>query len=174
MAETLWSEPVRLTEAQVGIVRDLAPDEGVQAALAAFLGVVALRGLRAQMVLSPTGSGYRLEGQVDATITQICGVTLEPFDSDISARIDVDLVEQAPPRRTLKDGEEYGLEDLEGPDVIENGQVDLARYAIECLSLEIDPFPRKPGAVFSPPETRPEPGAFAGLAGFKPSSDTDS
>jgi hypothetical protein len=45
--------------------------------------------------------------------------------------------------------------------------VDLGALATEFLLLGLDPYPRKPGAVFEPPrDNRPEPGPFAGLAGL--------
>ena len=35
------------------------------------------------------------------------------------------------------------------PDILDNGQIDLASIAMEQLALEIDDFPRKEGEVFS-------------------------
>ena len=34
------------------------------------------------------------------------------------------------------------------PEVLEGDSIDLAAYLYEYLALAIDPFPRKPGAVF--------------------------
>ena len=41
-------------------------------------------------------------------------------------------------------------------------------HVIEHLALEIDPFPRKPDAVFEPPATEEETSPFAVLKGLKP------
>ena len=54
------------------------------------------------------------------------------------------------------------------PEPIEGDVIDLGGYLVEHLSLELDPFPRKPGAVFEQP---PEPGEispFAVLKGLRP------
>ena len=56
------------------------------------------------------------------------------------------------------------------PDPLVNGAVDLAAVVAEFLALAVDPYPRKPGAVFSPPV---EPGGqgsspFAELEKLKP------
>ena len=49
------------------------------------------------------------------------------------------------------------------------GAVDLGALAVEFLMLGLDPYPRKPGAVFEePPQDRKaEAGAFAALAKLK-------
>jgi uncharacterized metal-binding protein YceD (DUF177 family) len=60
------------------------------------------------------------------------------------------------------------LDAVDPPDLIEDGIIDLGGYVVEHLALELDPFPRKPGAEFTPPETDPEPSPFAVLARLKP------
>ena len=57
--------------------------------------------------------------------------------------------------------------------MVENGQIDLGQYAVEQLSLHLDPYPRKDGAVFEQP---PEPGEispFGVLKALKPADDAD-
>ena len=53
------------------------------------------------------------------------------------------------------------------PEPIENGMIDLGRLATDVLYLAIDPYPRKPGAVFEPEVTAadPEDHPFAALKG---------
>ena len=53
------------------------------------------------------------------------------------------------------------------PDVLESDTIDLAAYVVEHLSLEIDPFPRRPGAVFEPQEPEVERSPFAALLKLK-------
>ena len=49
-----------------------------------------------------------------------------------------------------------------------DGVVDLGALATEFLILGIDPYPRKPGAVFeAPPTGEPFAGPFAGLAALQ-------
>ena len=48
-----------------------------------------------------------------------------------------------------------------------DGIVDLGALATEFLILGLDPYPRKPGAVFEPPRERAaDEGPFAALAGW--------
>ena len=49
--------------------------------------------------------------------------------------------------------------------------IDLGDYVVEHLALEIDPFPRRPGAVFEAPEPLPETSPFAALKALKPRGD---
>ena len=56
---------------------------------------------------------------------------------------------------------------LDSPGKID-GTVDLGALATEFLLLGIDPYPRKPGAVFEPPSTGdPGESPFAALAGLR-------
>ena len=56
---------------------------------------------------------------------------------------------------------------LDGPEALVDGAVDLGALAIEFVILGLDPYPRKAGAVFQPPQDlKPEPGPFAALAGL--------
>ena len=51
------------------------------------------------------------------------------------------------------------------PEPLIGGVVDLGALATEFLILGLDPYPRKPGAVFEPPQDRePQGGPFAALA----------
>ena len=59
------------------------------------------------------------------------------------------------------------IENPEGPDEIEDGAVDLAAYVVEHLFLALDPYPRKPGAVFEPPAAEAEPSPFDVLKSLK-------
>jgi len=50
------------------------------------------------------------------------------------------------------------------PDEADGDVVDLGAYVVETLALALDPFPRKPGAVFEAPEEKPSISPFAALA----------
>jgi hypothetical protein len=55
------------------------------------------------------------------------------------------------------------------PEPIENGMIDLGRVATDALYLAVDPYPRKPGAVFEPvvEAADPEDHPFAALKALK-------
>ena len=115
----------------------------------------------------PAGAGWRLSGKVTADLVQTCGITLEPLPSQANAEFSVDLVE-ASEFEPQEDDVEFDVELSDGPDTIEDGGIDLAAYVVEHLALSIDPWPRKPGAVFEAPEGPPEPSPFDVLKDLKP------
>ncbi len=67
-----------------------------------------------------------------------------------------------------EDGSERPQRSWNGPEPLIGGGVDLGALATEFLILGLDPYPRKPGAVFeAPQDVKPDPGPFAALAGLK-------
>ena len=167
-----WREAVTLAEAQRGTgPRTLEADEAARGRIAQALGLDALLSLRAEMRTSPWLDGVLIDGRWRARVRQTCGVTLEPFDSDLEGHIHVRALPQG--SAALGGPDEAGGEldlDPEGedpPDVLPDDRIDLAAYVVEDLSLAIDPFPRKPGVEFEAPERPGEPSPFAVLAKLK-------
>ncbi len=121
------------------------------------------------MRLTPWFDGARLDGRWSATIVQLCGVSLEPLVSDLAGDF---VVHVLPPgsKHAPKDPIHEVVIDPHAedpPDLLDSDVIDLAGYVIEHLALEIDPFPRAPGAQFSPPEAERESSPFAKLAAWK-------
>ena len=164
---TVWSDRVRLDQIGQGLGRRLTPSETERAAIARALDLASLDHLEADVEVKPSGSGWRLTGRLVADVVQTCGVTLEPLPSRIEADFSVDLAEALAVEPRSRDFE-VDLDAPDGPDLIEDGGVDLAAYVIEHLALEIDPWPRKPGAVFAAPEGPAEPSPFDVLRDLKP------
>jgi len=100
-----------------------------------------------------SGGRIQVTGQVRARVGQTCVVTLDPIESEIDEEVDLTFAPEAEARR-LADLIEEGQDDEEPPQVIDppeaivNGIIDLGRLATDALFLAIDPYPRKPGAVF--------------------------
>lgn len=166
-SEAPWRDPVRLDRIGVGIERKLEADAETRARIVDFLGLPELGLFSAELRLRPYGPGWRLNGRLQAEGAQTCGVTLEPLPFRIDRTFHVDMAEA--PRAGDKQviDVEVSLED-DAPDLIEGGVIDLAIYAVEQLGLALDPFPRKPGAQFVPPDGPQEPSPFAVLATLKP------
>lgn len=163
-----WSHPVRLPEpGRAPVTRRLAADDEARARIARALDLVALHELTAETALSPWLDGAELKARWSAEIEQTCGVTLDPFRSRLEGEFDVKLL-PAGSRHAPRDAEEIAVdpEAEDPPDVLEGDTIDLAAYVVEHLALEIDPFPRKPGAVFTPPEAEEPPSPFAVLKGL--------
>ena len=163
MSDLPWSETIRLNEIGNGVERRLEADAATRGRVMKALDLQGLDALSAEVSLKPSGRGWMLSGRVRAEALQTCGLTLEPLPADIDESFAIDLVE-ADPRAPVEvdvDPEE------DGPDVIEDGVIDLGVYAVEQLALALDPFPRKPGAVFEQPEEPAEESPFAVLKQFK-------
>lgn len=168
----LWSHPVRFDAALHGLTLDLSADEARRASIAQAFGMIALDALSAHVVTRSVPGpkpvvhvDLKLEGQV----TQECGVTLEPFSHAIESTLSLDCIERSRVGDEVAEigAREFTLEDLDEPDVVENGRIDLGQYVIEALGEAYDPFARKPGAVFEEPEPDREPSPFAVLAKLK-------
>lgn len=155
--ELPYSEPVRLHQVGAGLTRTLVPDAAARARIARALDLASLDAFEADINLAPSAGGWSLSGRLRARLAQTCGVTLEPLPVEIDDAFSVTLAEAGE-----TDGDEIviTLED-ESPDLIEDGRIDLGQYAVEQLSLRLDPFPRKPGAEFVQP---PEPAEISPFA----------
>jgi hypothetical protein len=108
-------------------------------------------------------------------VGQNCVVTLEPLANEVEEDIDLLYAPLSPPAARKAGEDEDADTESERPERSRNepeplvgGVVDLGALATEFLILGIDPYPRKPGAVFElPQDVKPEPGPFAALAGLK-------
>lgn len=165
-----FNDVVRVNEIGAGIERRLVADQAQRAKLAKTLDLAELHLFEADMSLAPALIGWRLSGRVQADAVQTCGVTLEPLPVSIDSRFQVDLVEADP--AASEEEVEVSL-DEDGPDLIEDGRIDLGQYAVEQLALNLDPFPRKPGAEFVQPDEPGEMSPFAVLKAFPRSDDGD-
>jgi uncharacterized metal-binding protein YceD (DUF177 family) len=139
--------------------------------IAAYLGLAALRGLKADIALSQwRGRGLRVTGMMTADVTQACVVTLDPVDAHIEAAFERRFL----PAESLSRAQEHEhdvLVDPEGEEPAEplGHDVDLGEILIEELSLNLDPYPRKEGVEFKTDETAsPRETPFAGLAKLRP------
>lgn len=143
---------------------EATPEE--REALASFLGLPAIHALVAEFTLHGVGRKVKLEGKVAGRVAQTCGVTLEPFDAQVEEEVELTFAPQD--KRPLSE-EEQERRRIDPPDEIVNGKIDLGHVASEFLVLGLDPFPRKPGVVFEPPQVADaEPSPFAALEKLRP------
>jgi hypothetical protein len=144
----------------------LVPDAETRLAIARTAGLRELFRLEANFdLLRHGGGGLRVTGRVSATVGQNCVVTLEPLQNEIEE--DVDLLFMPAAAAPATDGEDAVAPKWDDPEPLIGGVVDLGALATEFLILGIDPYPRKPGAVFEPShEQKPGAGPFAALAGL--------
>ena len=166
-----WPQLVSLSEAARGPVRrKLSADEAARARIAKVLGLDSLATLDADVTVTSWLDGVEVRGSWRARVVQICGVSLEPFETDLAGDLQIRAVPQG--SQALAQSEEDHEVELDPeaddpPDMLTSDQVDIGGYVVEDLSLAIDPFPRKPGVDFEPPEATAEISPFAVLAKLK-------
>ena len=169
LSHPLRVETITLRPVPVEVVADAA----ALPAIARHLAVASVEMLKASYSLSRNGERLKLTGRIDADLRQICVVTLDPFPVRIRSSVELDFQPQAEvderARPGREDEDEIDLEILlnedDPPESIVDGRIDLGAVTLEFLSLELDPYPRKPGVAFA--DVAPEPEAespFAALA----------
>lgn len=168
VSERPWSVPVTLADvAETGRHFDLSADEQARGAIAKLAKLQAIPRLQAAFDATPRGhGGLRVAGRVSATVVQTCVVTLEPVENEIEE--DVDLVYAPATASSPVDPGEVEIAATDTPETLVDGTVDLGAIAVEFLILGINPYPRKPGAVFEAPKTgNSSAQPFAALAALK-------
>lgn len=162
-----WSVPLAVSEVpEGGRHLELVADRQTRAAIAEQAGLDALPRLQASFDVAPHGrGGLRVVGGVSATVGQTCVVTLEPLENEIDEAIDLIF---APAADAPIVGAEVDLSAADAPEVLIGGGVDLGEIATEFLILGLDPYPRKPDAIFqSPTAGEDSANPFAALAALK-------
>jgi uncharacterized metal-binding protein YceD (DUF177 family) len=161
-----WSVPLALSDVpEAGRHLDLVADEAVRASIAELANLRDVSRLEAAFDVALRGhGGLHVTGQVQATVGQTCGVTLEPIDNEINETVDLVFM----PEDSLDGGAAADSAADEAPEPLVGGIVDLGAIATEFLLLGIDPYPRKAGAVFQAPQIGTEAAhPFAVLATLK-------
>ena len=158
----------------------IRPDRPKLDAIAAQLDLSGLRKLSFTGELSADrGRDWRLDGQLGATVTQPCVVTLEP----VTTRLDVDVTRRFLDQMPDESASAEEIEMSEDETIEPLGErIDLEVVMIEALALALPDYPRKEDpdpvvAEFTPPgatpikEERQKP--FAGLADLKKKLEDD-
>ena len=169
-----WS--VRIEVEQIpdtGLHRDLEADQTARDGMAELAGLREILSASASLDVTPERGGrFHVTGRVQARIGQTCVVTLDPIENEIDEPIDLIFAppDQIPELADLVDEAAESEEDVpDPPEPIDNGMIDLGRVATDAVFLAIDPYPRKPDAVFEPLVAAPDPEEhpFAALKALK-------
>ena len=135
-----WRVPVVVAQIpETGLHRDIEADQAIRNAVADVGGLREVLSVQASFDVTPTSGGR----------FHVAG--------HVRARVGQNCVV------TLEEIET----DIDEP--IENGMIDLGRVATDAVYLALDPYPRKPGAVFEPvvEAADPEDHPFAALKALK-------
>jgi uncharacterized metal-binding protein YceD (DUF177 family) len=124
-----------------GLALHVEADEAERVALAKLFDIPAIARLEADFTMTKKGPRARVTGEVYGRFTQTCVLTLEPFESDFRETVDLDFDENPEKALEIRPDDEL-------PDPIIDGIIDLGAVASEFTALALDPYPRKPGAVF--------------------------
>lgn len=181
------------------LVVDGVPDDGLDLAIEAEPGeceavakhvrIPSIGALSASFrITRRPGDRLHVRGRVRAKVTQICVVSLEPFEGEIEQPVEITF---APPKLVPADRNRRAVQggtsrcrrvelpetappaeaEDDPPDPIVEGRIDLGAVAVEFLTLGLDFYPKKLGVQFSETvvgETdAPEPSAFAALERLK-------
>ena len=151
-----WSVPIAVTQIpETGVARDIEANPQEREAMATLGGLLGVASARASLLVTPIKGGHvHVTGRVWGRVGQTCVVTLDAMESDFDEAIDLMF---APPSQ-IRELAESVDEDIESdeetpdpPEPIENGIIDLGRLATDALYLGLNPYPRKPDAVFEAP-----------------------
>lgn len=158
--------------------RHIEADPAERQALAARFSLLALDNLTADVRLRRTGAGViRVSGHFQAAVTQACVVSLAPVPAQLAADFEVFFSEDV----GASDAEltlEYDQDDP--PEPVTGGQIDLGEVVAEQLGLNLDPYPRAPGArlpggweaeAVDSSDQAPKRNPFGALASLKTSKD---
>lgn len=131
-----------------GLAETRAANAAERARVAVALDLLAVDRLEAAYSIRPRGkTGYLLKGVVSAQVTQACVVSLEPVPAAVEAKFSVLFKPEVEGRDSDLDFDPVAEEDE--PEAIESGRIAVGRIVYEQLASAIDPYPRKPDAVFS-------------------------
>ena len=166
-----WHVPVAVEDVdETGKRFGLVAGAEIRAEVARIAGLRDLPRLEADFEVMRHGSeGLRVAGLGSATVGQACVVTLEPLVNEIAEDVDLNFAPRPAAVAEREDGEtEVPQENWDNAEPLGDGLIDLGAIATEFLILGLDPYPRKAGAVFQPPQAAtPDDGPFAALAALK-------
>jgi uncharacterized metal-binding protein YceD (DUF177 family) len=169
--EVEFSRLVMLEEiGREGLRRNLEASAAECKALAPRLGLLSIISASAKLDIrkSKDGAVVTVTGRLAAKVIQECIVTLEPVEAQVSAEVSERFVQQeeVDPEAIfeVEDGECYD-------EIIEGDLIDIGEMVSQCLTLELEPYPRKEGIEFELSENDLNPdgptGPFAALADLK-------
>jgi uncharacterized metal-binding protein YceD (DUF177 family) len=150
-----WRVPIVVSQIpETGLHREFEADLAEREAMAEVAALREITSASASFDMSlKSGGRVHVTGHLKARIGQNCVVTLDPIENEIDEAIDMMF---APPEQIAKfsnpvdEATGSDAEIADPPEPIINGVIDLGRVATDALFLAVDPYPRKPGAVFDP------------------------
>jgi uncharacterized metal-binding protein YceD (DUF177 family) len=131
---------------EAGLTLDVAAKADELPKIAAYLELLALQSLTAQVKLMRWRKGVIVTGHFRADVTQACVVTLDPVEEHVEGEFERRFLPDSP----LTESREVRV-DPEGEDPAEplGREIDLGEILVEELSLGLDPYPRAAGVEYA-------------------------
>ena len=148
--------------------REIVANAAERARLVERFGLLALDRLTASVSLKRGRGGLiEVRGRLEAEVVQACVVTLDPVRSRLSESFSVAFGSG----RAIAGAVIIGLDEVDPPEELIEGRIDLGETVAQQLAVALDPYPHAPGAEETLPSSVPgETGAektvspFAALA----------
>ncbi len=170
----VFSRRMRFSGIGEAVERRIEADAAECAALASLFNLPAIASLTGDFMLRHEQRGViaaRL--RLRAALTQVCVITLEPFDAMVTEEAALRFV----PAASILEAAELILDPntLEGPDEIPyvGETIDLGAVLAEQLALALDPYPRRPGAALPAQAAGEAASPLAALRRLKPDHRAD-
>lgn len=130
-----------------GLVEDIRANAAERAALARRFGLAALDRLDARLHIGALGGGLcRVEGRLEAEVTQQCVISLEPVPAKLDVHVGITYAKRTGPEMPEVHLSAAGEDD---PEQMDGSHIDLGEAMAQQLVVALDPYPRKPGVALS-------------------------
>ena len=149
--EPLFPRPYTADEVPAKGVKGLVEaSECERARIAGALDLAGLKNFRMNFQLRRAGQRhFKLSGHMVASATQICVVSLQPVETRVDEKIEMEFWPPEDVARIEAEAEPESMSvPLNGPEPIRNGVIDVGQLAYEHLAASLDPYPRKAEARF--------------------------
>jgi uncharacterized metal-binding protein YceD (DUF177 family) len=165
-----FSRPVRVdTIGEAPRRLNVEAEEVERINLARRFGLVAIDRLAAELALSRRGEAVAMDGTLSARVVQACVATGEPLDAEIE--VPFALIFRPQPEAAGPEEEIELAEDELDVIFYDKAMIDVGEAVAETLLLNLDPYPRAPGAEEALREAgvknEEEAGPFGALAALR-------
>lgn len=144
-AQPEFSRPISAD--QIGpqeIQREIAANAAERARLAERFDLISVDRLEAVLYLKRNRAGLiQLRGRFEADVVQACVVTLEPVPARIAETFEMAFGSSA---RAAGGDVVISIDESDPPEELTEGRIDLGEAVAQQLAVDLDPYPRVPGA----------------------------
>lgn len=144
----------------------VSADDPTRRLIARHLGLERIGALCATLEIRTWLDGVEIKGRLQGEVTRLCDLSLDPFDVQIDDEVGLRALHLGSPHLPVMADSELviDLEVDDPPEAFGPEGIDLGSFLVEALALSLDPFPRKPGAIFETSAPAAESSPFAILA----------